>query len=180
VDGQRSHQRLHQESSQRQSHGTGEVLNLSLLLAHHHDPQLTDVATGLEYLHSMEVVHGDLKGVSTRRDRYIVKSDRFPVEYLHQPRSPCATGGLRSDDRSPRSECICRRDIGCGWWNYAMDGPRTFVSGRLWFVAYRADDGERCLCFRNGDTGGQTYSAHHVQSLNYILGFDWGPPLCGV
>jgi serine/threonine protein kinase len=66
LDGKRKHCSIRQEESRSQSHGisksdfNGSALGL---LAKYDFTQLVDVASGLSYLHSMGLVHGDLKGV---------------------------------------------------------------------------------------------------------------------
>lgn len=55
---------VHQEESERESRQPGErVRSYPPILANPLPSQLLSVANGLEYLHSHEITHGNLKGV---------------------------------------------------------------------------------------------------------------------
>ena len=58
--------------------------------------QLSDIAEGLYFLHSRNVVHGDLKGVRDRFEPHFAVILTHSVKYSFGCRQPCAYHGFWS------------------------------------------------------------------------------------
>ena len=70
MDGERKHYRFHPETPRDKSNEPGQSLtSISRRLNIETVPQLIDVANGLRYLHRIDQIHGNIRGVRSRRAR---------------------------------------------------------------------------------------------------------------
>ena len=127
--------------------------NIHISISH----QLVDIASGLEYLHSLCVIHGDLKGVSTRD--CTLGSPPYKCSVVKRPRGrfwPCAyhrfwprSTHFRRSPQGRGSECT----VDCTG-GLSQKGNAKFGSG--------------CFLFRDGHDRGALQSIHAPIQANHI------------
>ena len=85
---------------------------------------------GLEHLHSMDIPHGDLKGVGSPPDYPGENSHANPAltgKRHHRPEGTCSSDGIRAGAHQPSPEFHRRCHFGIRW-DLQMAGPGNHYS----------------------------------------------------
>ena len=132
LDGKRKHLRLREGTPRCEPIGTGRLFAQSRHLRFKWVDdrwliQLGGVARGLIYIHSQGMIHGDLKGVCSRRLQSLPYLTEFTCQGQHidRPSRPRLPGRLRSthDHLGPREPSVL--ELIHTRWHVPMDEPRA-------------------------------------------------------